>query len=93
MKETMPIGFKWEWCSDCHMPFIRCPKCGNNCCNALYGVTVDGSVCDVCPSAYIYQDKHFDLNEWPWYYNWFMRFDRWHMYGRRVYNTIFRCLR
>jgi hypothetical protein len=38
---------------------IICPKCGNNTCNAGYG-EVDGQKCDICPSAYEYQDKHWE---------------------------------
>ena len=49
------MKFKWKYCLLCKTWMIICPKCGNNCCNAGYG-TVDGKDCDVCPSAYDYQD-------------------------------------
>lgn len=56
----------WDWCSMCG-PHIKCPKCGNNCCNGSYGYITgrkpypsnpDDVVCDVCPSAYDYQDHN-----------------------------------
>lgn len=37
-------------------PALRCPKCGNNCCNAGYG-EIDGEPCDLCPSIYDVQDE------------------------------------
>jgi hypothetical protein len=47
--------FKWEYCLLCECWMIICWKCGNNTCNAGYG-EVDGKPCDVCPSAYNYDD-------------------------------------
>jgi hypothetical protein len=54
MKE---MKFTWELCEQCG-PFVRCPKCGNNCCNGGYG-KVDGKECDVCPLSYQYQELGF----------------------------------
>ncbi len=60
------MQFKVEWCSLCEVYFVRCPKCGNNCCNGGYGKigglvapdtwASDGKDCDICPLAYQYQD-------------------------------------
>lgn len=47
------MEFEWDLCPMCG-PHIKCPKCGNNCCNATYGV-VDGTQCDVCPLCYQHQ--------------------------------------
>jgi hypothetical protein len=47
------FDFKVEYCELCGW-FIRCPRCGNNSCNAGYGDdpdTEDGK-CPVCPVAY-----------------------------------------
>ena len=62
--------YKWEWCGTCKGPFVRCPHCGNNCCNAVIGrFRKDGTKptrddkwedlvdCTVCASAYDIQ--HF----------------------------------
>jgi hypothetical protein len=49
------MKFEREWCEQCESFFIRCPKCGNNCCNGGHG-EVDGQPCDVCALAYQYQD-------------------------------------
>jgi hypothetical protein len=57
--------------------FVKCPACGNNCCNAAFGrVTPDGqpaqygdpgsAPCDVCNLAYQFQHlswKHKDHPE------------------------------
>jgi hypothetical protein len=47
--------FTIGWCDLCEAHYVRCPKCGNNCCNAGYG-EIDGKPCDVCPLAYQYQE-------------------------------------
>ena len=55
----------WDWCSMCG-PNVKCPKCGNNCCNGSYGYLPSRTLwgkpgdvqCDVCPAAYDYQDAH-----------------------------------
>ena len=58
------MKFEWGWCKLCGRPFVRCPKCGNNSCNAGYG-TVDGNTCDVCPLAYQYQDLAISAGKEP----------------------------
>jgi len=47
------MTFKWEWCDNCQMMMVICPKCGNNCCNGMHG---DNGECDVCNLAYEYQE-------------------------------------
>jgi hypothetical protein len=66
-KEKKVFKFTWEYCGDCEAMFVRCPKCGNNCCNGGFGtVTKDKGLptdrwdnttkdCDVCNLAYEYQ--------------------------------------
>ena len=46
------ITHYWDWCSLCERDVVICGKCGNNCCNAVYGTMADGTECDACPSAY-----------------------------------------
>ena len=59
--------FTWEYCGTCQCMYVRCPKCGNNCCSGAFGrvtkygfplenLGADGVVCDVCNLAYQYQD-------------------------------------
>lgn len=48
-----------EYCSTCGFTFVRCPRCGNNSCNAGYGE--DGK-CPICPKAYDLQ-KFLDSQE------------------------------
>lgn len=61
--------YKWDWCGLCRCAFVRCPHCGNNCCNAGYGwLRPDGSKpqrgddvqdltqCTVCKTAYDIQE-------------------------------------
>ncbi len=42
----------WGYCDHCRTTYLKCPKCGNNSCNAGYGriwVDCDISVpCDLC---------------------------------------------
>jgi len=55
-----------EYCGLCDGFFVRCPRCGNNCCNAGSGEEADGSQCTMCMKAYELQDilnKHSDLIE------------------------------
>ena len=74
-KPMKVFKFTWDWCPLCQTMFVRCPKCGNNCCNASFGAwtaedkpSIAGCkdakvVCDVCNLAYQYQDlawKHKD---------------------------------
>lgn len=53
MKTVLYEGttFPVEYCELCEADMIICPKCGNNTCNGGYG-EVDGSQCDLCPTAY-----------------------------------------
>jgi len=60
------FSFQWEWCDMCKAWFIRCPKCGNNCCNAGWG-EVDGEECDVCPLCYSYQSLADETGKAPSY--------------------------
>lgn len=48
------MRFIWEWCNQCDVWFIRCPQCGNNCCNGGCG-RFESKDCDVCPLAYQFQ--------------------------------------
>ena len=48
------LQFSIGYCPLCRHDFVRCPRCGNNCCNGGHG-EVDGKECDVCPLAYQYQ--------------------------------------
>jgi hypothetical protein len=61
--------YTWDWCGLCRCAFVRCPKCGNNCCNAGYGwLRPNGSrpqqgddyydlvPCTVCKTAYDIQE-------------------------------------
>ena len=66
-KEKKVFKFTWEYCEACDAMFVRCPKCGNNCCNGSFGkITKDKGLptrkwdntvkdCDVCNLAYMYQ--------------------------------------
>jgi len=54
--------FTYGWCDMCGCVFVRCPKCGNNSCNAGYGI-VDGEKCDVCPLAYQYQKMFWTIDK------------------------------
>lgn len=47
-KKDFKTEIKIEHCEICGW-FVRCPKCGNNSCNASIGL--DGQ-CDVCPTMY-----------------------------------------
>jgi hypothetical protein len=62
--------FTWDYCGLCRAMFVRCPACGNNCCNAMFGfVTKDikparfndkkAKTCPVCKLAYQYQDMSY----------------------------------
>jgi len=53
MKE---FTYEWYWCETCRTSAIKCPACGNNCCNGGYGKASDGSECPYCPLAYQYQE-------------------------------------
>ena len=76
-KEKKVFKFTWDYCglSDCM--FVRCPKCGNNCCNAGFGFVgkkddkpianfkVPHKTCDVCNLAYQYQDLAYKTKTVP----------------------------
>ena len=69
--------FEVEWCNLCGGTFVRCPKCGNNSCNATYGRMdkngkpvpfgqegwQDAQWCDVCPLAYQYQELYWEMEK------------------------------
>lgn len=71
------LKFEWEYCNTCGAPFIRCPKCGNNSCNAGSGAfTIDGkrtmkgfedavTNCDVCDKAYEHQSNAYKCKTVP----------------------------
>jgi hypothetical protein len=48
-KELITGMFEIRWCVTCNAFYVKCPRCGNNTCNAGYGE--DGK-CPVCPLAY-----------------------------------------
>ena len=50
------VANNWDYCGQCHDTFVRCGKCGNNCCNGGYG-DIDGVECDACESAYAKQER------------------------------------
>ena len=63
------LQFKWEWCPDCEIWMVICPKCGNNCCNGSYGPIIATEdvrhTCEVCPLVYQYQNavaRYCDLD-------------------------------
>jgi hypothetical protein len=76
-KPQKVFKFTWEYCEMCDCMFVRCPKCGNNCCNASFGrTTKDGLpttsfdeettiTCDVCNLAYMYQELADKTNFTP----------------------------
>jgi len=41
--------FEIEWCDNCKVFFVRCPRCGNNTCSGDFG---ENGNCPVCPIAY-----------------------------------------
>lgn len=48
-----------KWCRVCGVWYIKCPRCGNNTCNAGYGedLTKSDKKCEVCPTAYQLSDE------------------------------------
>jgi len=50
------ITVSWDYCGTCKRAFIRCEKCGNNCCNGGHG-EINGEPCDACDSAYKIQQN------------------------------------
>lgn len=76
-KEEKVFLFTWEYCGHCETMFVKCPMCGNNCCNAGFGKVKSlfepasfgdekATMCPVCNLAYAYQQlaqKHKDHPE------------------------------
>jgi hypothetical protein len=58
------MKFIWEFCEACGAYFIRCPKCGNNCCNGGYG-KINGEECDICFLCYQFQNLAYENNLVP----------------------------
>jgi len=58
------MKFTWEFCEMCGAYFIRCPKCGNNCCNGGCG-EINGVQCDVCELCYQFQELSYQNNLEP----------------------------
>ena len=60
---TNPVIQKddWFYCNSCETWAILCPKCGNNCCNAMYGQVKQldrtSVTCDFCPEVYKEADR------------------------------------
>jgi hypothetical protein len=75
-KEKKVFKFTWDYCALCQTMFVRCPKCGNNCCNASFGHTKNGLPtnewegkgvisCDVCNLAYQFQHLAWETKKAP----------------------------
>jgi hypothetical protein len=75
-EEEKVFMFTWEYCSHCEKMFVRCPACGNNCCNAGFGKVKSlfepaeigdkkATTCPVCKLAYMYQDLAWKNNDVP----------------------------
>ena len=78
-KEEKVFMFTWEYCAQCDTMYVKCPMCGNNCCNAGFGrikglfepvhfaeKSKKAIECPVCNLAYAYQHlawKHKDHPE------------------------------
>jgi len=74
-KKIVGQSFAVERCEFCGW-FVKCPKCGNNCCNGGFGnmdkdgnplpwntQDKDAQPCDMCPTAYAVQDAlHGEIN-------------------------------
>lgn len=58
------LGFDWGWCNHCDAPFVRCSKCGNNCCNGGTQKLPNGEPCG-CDEAYAHQDLCKQRNCYP----------------------------
>ena len=59
------MHFQWGWCELCKSSFIRCPKCGNNCCNGGRGTLDNGEKCNICDLSYEYQYLGWDTKQHP----------------------------
>jgi hypothetical protein len=74
-KEKKVFMFTWDYCGTCECMFVRCPMCGNNCCNAGFGsVTKDFKPdpthkewgnCPVCNLAYQFQHLAWETKAEP----------------------------
>lgn len=75
-REKKVFKFTWEYCATCRCMFVRCPMCGNNCCNAGFGtVTKDLKPahfsekrtrdCPVCNLAYQFQHLAWETKRAP----------------------------
>jgi len=53
------VEHKESYCTHCERKIIICGNCGNNTCNAGYGI-VDGKQCKHCKDAY---ELFFKLHE------------------------------
>lgn len=52
----MKTQHKKDWCEHYETLMVVCGACGNNTCNAGYGM-INGNTCTDCPSAYELFDK------------------------------------
>jgi hypothetical protein len=75
-KEKRVFMFTWDYCGLCQCMFVRCPCCGNNCCNAGFGSVTkdlkparhgekDSEDCPICNLAYAYQHLAWKTKEAP----------------------------
>jgi hypothetical protein len=74
-KEKKVFKFTWEYCGTCRGMFVRCPMCGNNCCNATFGKVTedfqptdwreDAKDCPVCNLAYQFQHLAYETKKAP----------------------------
>lgn len=49
-----------SYCELCEEIIFICGRCGNNTCNAGYGILEDGTTCPECPDAYKAWDEYYD---------------------------------
>jgi hypothetical protein len=74
--EKKAFLFTWEYCAQCDTMMVRCPMCGNNCCNAGFG-KIKGLFepthfgdkksisCPVCNLAYQFQHLGWKHKDYP----------------------------
>lgn len=53
-KDIIGLKFEVKWCDHCENFFVKCARCGNNCCNGGSG---EEGKCPICPVAYELQDS------------------------------------
>lgn len=63
-KPKKVFKFTWDYCAQCDCMFVRCPMCGNNCCNAGFG-TVDKNFKPVCWSDKAFQASKKNTQDCP----------------------------